>query len=122
MAKAVSRWLPTAAAQVQARVSSCGICGGQSGSVADFLYMLQFPLPILIPPTAPHSSFIVRGWHSRPVNGRRTNWTQSHPMRKKTVVIITAVKLLCNIWQEAEQQNLDHKQLRTSQCFNQSLQ
>jgi hypothetical protein len=29
--QAVSRWLPTAAAWVRARVRLCGICGGQSG-------------------------------------------------------------------------------------------
>jgi hypothetical protein len=29
IAQAVSRWLPTAAALVRARVRSCGICGGQ---------------------------------------------------------------------------------------------
>jgi hypothetical protein len=32
---------------------SCGICGGQSGTGAGFLRVLRFPLPILIPPTAP---------------------------------------------------------------------
>jgi hypothetical protein len=35
---------------------SCGICGGQSGTGADVLRVLRFPLPILIPPSAPHSS------------------------------------------------------------------
>jgi hypothetical protein len=52
----VSLRLPTAAARVQAQARSCGICGGQSGIGAGFLRVLQFPLPILIPPTAPHSS------------------------------------------------------------------
>jgi hypothetical protein len=37
IAEAVSRWLPTAAAQVQSRVWSSGICGGQSGAGAGFL-------------------------------------------------------------------------------------
>jgi hypothetical protein len=32
IAQAISRWLPTAAAHVRARVWSCGICGGQSGA------------------------------------------------------------------------------------------
>jgi hypothetical protein len=31
IAEAVSRWLPTAAARVQSRVWSSGVCGGQSG-------------------------------------------------------------------------------------------
>jgi hypothetical protein len=49
IAQAVSRWLPTAAARVQARVWSSGICGGQSGAGAGFLRVLQFPLPIISP-------------------------------------------------------------------------
>jgi hypothetical protein len=78
-AQAASRWFPTAAARVRAQVRSCGICGEQSGTGAGFLRVLQFPLTILIPPTAPHSSDIVRGWYNRPISGRRTEWTQSHP-------------------------------------------
>jgi hypothetical protein len=54
-AQAVSRRFPTAAAQVRAQVRSCGICGGQNNTGAGFLRVLRFPLPILIPPTAPHS-------------------------------------------------------------------
>jgi hypothetical protein len=46
IAQAVSHWLPTAVAQVQAQVWSCGICGGQNGARAGFLRVLQFPLPI----------------------------------------------------------------------------
>jgi hypothetical protein len=42
---------------------SCGICGGQSDTGACFLRALRFPLPILIPPTTPHSSTI-RGWYN----------------------------------------------------------
>jgi hypothetical protein len=62
IAPAVSRWLPTAASWVRARVWSCGICGGQSGAGAGFLRILRFPLPIFIPPIAPQSpSFIILG-------------------------------------------------------------
>jgi hypothetical protein len=61
IAQAVSRWLPTSAAQVRAQVRTCGICGGPSGTVPGFLRVLRFPLPILIPPTAPHSSSIIQG-------------------------------------------------------------
>jgi hypothetical protein len=44
-------------------VRPCGIRGGQSGAGAGFLRVLRFPLPILIPSTAPHSSSpIIRGW------------------------------------------------------------
>jgi hypothetical protein len=34
-------------------VRSCGICGGQNGTGAGFVRVLQFPLPILIPPNVP---------------------------------------------------------------------
>jgi hypothetical protein len=73
IAEAVSRWLPTAAARVRAQVRLCGIYDGQSSTGAGFLRVLRFPLPILIPQTAPHlSSSIIRGWPSRPISGRRT--------------------------------------------------
>jgi hypothetical protein len=62
------------ASRVRSQVRSCGICGGRSVSGADFLRVLRFPLPILIPPTAPHSSSSVI-WcrYTRPNSGRRTN-------------------------------------------------
>jgi hypothetical protein len=66
--QAVSRRLPTAAA----RVRSCGICGGQSGTGAGFLLVLRFPLPILITPTDPHSSSVICDWYNRPNSGRST--------------------------------------------------
>jgi hypothetical protein len=56
IAQAVSRRLPIEAARVRAPVRSYGICGGHSSTRAGFLRLLQFPLPILIPQTAPHSS------------------------------------------------------------------
>jgi hypothetical protein len=43
--QAVSRWLPTAAARVQTRVWSSGICSAQSAVGAGFLRVLRFPLP-----------------------------------------------------------------------------
>jgi hypothetical protein len=52
IAEAVSRWLPTAAARVQSRVWSSGICGGQSGAGAGFLRVLRFPLAF-IPQNSP---------------------------------------------------------------------
>jgi hypothetical protein len=39
----VSRWFPTAAARVRARVWTVGICGGQSGAGVGFLRVLGFP-------------------------------------------------------------------------------
>jgi hypothetical protein len=82
VAQAGSRRLSTVAARVRARVRSCEICGGQSGIGAGFFRVLRFPLPILIPPTAPHSSSIIRGWYNEPNSGRSTKCTHSHPMRK----------------------------------------
>jgi hypothetical protein len=55
IAQKVSRRPPTGAGRVRARFRLCGICGRQSGTGAGFLRVLQFPLPILIPPTASHS-------------------------------------------------------------------
>jgi hypothetical protein len=79
IAQAASRRLPTAADRIRVQVMSRGICGGQSGIEAGFLRVLRFPPLILISPTAPHSSSIIRGWYNRPISGRRTKWTQSHP-------------------------------------------
>jgi hypothetical protein len=65
---AVSRRLLTAAARIRAQVCSCGIYGGQSGTVAGFLRVLQFPLPFRIPPIAPQSpSSVIWGWYNGPV-------------------------------------------------------
>jgi hypothetical protein len=55
IAQAVSRWLLTAAAQVQTRVWSSGVCGGQSDAGVGFLLVLPFPLPIFIPSNSPSS-------------------------------------------------------------------
>jgi hypothetical protein len=79
IAQAVNRRLPTSSAPVPAQVRSCGICGGQCGTGVGFLRVLRFPLPILIPLTAAHSSSIIRGWYKRSNSGRRTKWTQSRP-------------------------------------------
>jgi hypothetical protein len=67
IAQTVSRWLPTTAAWVRARVWSCGICGGQSGAGAGFLRVLRFPPSIFIPPIAPQSpSSIIWSLYNRP--------------------------------------------------------
>jgi hypothetical protein len=49
IAEAVSRWLSTAAARVQSRLWSSGICGGLSDAGAGFLRVLRFPLPFIPP-------------------------------------------------------------------------
>jgi hypothetical protein len=51
-AQAVSHSLPTEAARVRSQIRSCG---GRSGTETGFLPVLGVPLPILIPPTAPHT-------------------------------------------------------------------
>jgi hypothetical protein len=84
IAQAVSRWLPIAAARVRSEVRSCGICDGQSGTGAGFLRVLRFPLPILIPPTAPQSSSIIRGWYNRPTVADVPS--QSHPTQRNFMV------------------------------------
>jgi hypothetical protein len=55
IAEAVSRWLPTAAARVQSRVWSSGICGEKIGAGAGFLRVLRFPLPFIPQILHPHS-------------------------------------------------------------------
>jgi hypothetical protein len=97
----VSRRLPTAEARVRAHVRSCWICGGQSGTGIGFLRLFRFPLPILIPPTARHSSSNIWGWYNRSVSGRHAKWTVSpHPKkerkkgRKKVKLIACEFKLL----------------------------
>jgi hypothetical protein len=95
IAQAVSRWLPTAAARVRARVWSCGICGGQNGAGAGFLGVLRFPLPIFIPPIAPQSpSSIIWGLYNRPemaaVSG---GLSPTLPMMKKRFCLIAFLSL-----------------------------
>jgi hypothetical protein len=84
IAQAVSRRLPTAATR---------LCGTGAG----FLRVLRFPLPIIIPPIAPHSSSsIIRGWYNRPNSARRTKWTHSHPTPrnvKKINILLLRLRL-----------------------------
>jgi hypothetical protein len=84
IAHAVSRWLPTVAARVRARVWSCGICGEQSGAGACFLRVLRLPLPNFIPPIAPQShSSIIWGLYNRPEVAAVPSRLSPTPVKKK---------------------------------------
>jgi hypothetical protein len=51
---------------------------------AGFLRVLQFPLPIFIPPISPQSpSPIIRGWDNRPVSGRSTQSPNAQIKKEK---------------------------------------
>jgi hypothetical protein len=87
--QAVSRRLPTAAARVRARVRSCGICGGQSGTGAGFLRVFRFPLPIFIPPISPQSpSSIIWGWYNRSVVAAISSELSLTPLRIIILIIL----------------------------------
>jgi hypothetical protein len=96
---AVNRRLPTAADRIRSQFKSvfCHNLWWQSGTGASFLRPLRFPLPILIPPTAPHSSSITLSWYSRSVSGRRTKWTESHPTprNKKAGLKLRPLRVFC---------------------------
>jgi hypothetical protein len=78
---------PTTAAWVRARVWSCGICGGQSGTGAGFLRVLRFPLPIFIPPIAPQSSSsIIWGLYKRPEVATEPSGLSPTPLIKKIYI------------------------------------
>lgn len=84
IARAVSRWLPTVVAQIQAWVRYCEICDGQNGTGVGFLWVHHSPLPLLIPPIASYSSSsssIIWGGtvgQIKPNSGQCTKWIQSH--------------------------------------------
>jgi hypothetical protein len=89
--QSVSLLLPTAAALVRSQVRSRGIFGGRCGTDADFLRVVRFPLPILIPPTAPYSS-IIRGWYKGPTSVRVPSGLCLTPLH--------AITSLCDIFLE----------------------
>jgi hypothetical protein len=92
--QAVSRWLPTAAARVRARVWTCGICGGQSSAGAGFLIVLRFPLPIFVPPIASQSQpSIIWGWYNRPVLAAVPSGLSLTPLR-----IIIKITIMLHIF------------------------
>jgi hypothetical protein len=84
--QAVSHWLSTAAVRVQARVSSCGIRGG-----ADFLVVLQFPLPTFIPPIASESpSYIIRNRYNKSLVAAVPSGLSLTPL----IIIITIIIII----------------------------
>jgi hypothetical protein len=66
IALAVSRWLPTSAARVRARVRSCGIFGGQSSAGAGFFRVLRLPLPTSFHQLLHSHHHVIWGWYNRP--------------------------------------------------------
>jgi hypothetical protein len=99
IAQAVSRWLPTAAGRVRARVWSCGICGGQSDVGAGFLRVFWFPMPIFIPPIAPQSpSSIICGLYNRPEEAAVPSGFSPTPQKKlqHSFIILSFDDLQCS--------------------------
>jgi hypothetical protein len=74
-AEAITRPLPTPAAQVRSQVRRGGIYCIHSGTGESFFRVLGFLLAILISPTTPHSSSIIRSWCNRWSSGCRAKWT-----------------------------------------------
>jgi hypothetical protein len=91
--QAASRWLPTAETLVRVQVRSCGICGRQSGARTGFLRVLRFLLPILIPPTTPHSLSIIRGLvqEAKQWATYQMDSVSPHPKKLKRTKLTTAI-------------------------------
>jgi hypothetical protein len=80
---------------VRARVSSCGICGGQNYTAAGFLRVLRFPLSTSIPPIASQPpSPIIRDWCNRPIVVAVPSRLSLTPLRIKKVQA-SGYKSLC---------------------------
>jgi hypothetical protein len=78
---------------VAVRVRSRGICGAQSGPGAGFLQVLQFPLSIFSPPTAPKSpSSIIWGWYNRPIVATVSSGLSLTPLIIIIIIIIIIIK------------------------------
>jgi hypothetical protein len=79
--QAVSCWLITTADRVRDMVRSCGICGGQIGTGADFLRLRRF---ICHHSTDCSTLIIIRDWYCRPNSDLYAKKTVSlHPKKLK---------------------------------------
>jgi hypothetical protein len=84
------------------QVRSCEICGVQSGTEAGFLWIHWFPLPILTPPIALHSSSIIQGWYNRSVTGQWPSGlslkvpqkTNKKKQKFQTVDLVVPIKII----------------------------
>jgi hypothetical protein len=75
----------TAEARVHARVSPCGIFGGQSGNGTDFFPVLRFYPFSIIPPLLHIHSCLIWGVDKAPVSGRSSTETLFHPIVTKAI-------------------------------------
>jgi hypothetical protein len=92
VAQADSSRLSTTAALDRARVKSCGIWGGQSGTSAGFLLVLRFLLPLIHSTNCSMSSpSIIQGWYNRPINGRSNSGLGSTPVPYYIIIIIIII-------------------------------
>jgi hypothetical protein len=83
--------------------------------------VLRFPLPILIPPTAPHLSSINRGWYNRPLSGLSTKWTQSHPTKNNKEMVELSVSVcvcVCVCVRERERERERQTECLDTKCFS----
>lgn len=79
--RAVAR-LPTTAVRFQSQVRTSWICDGQNDTGAGFLLIFHLPVPILVLPTARHTS----SPPCRPNSGRPARCTQSRLSPRKKIV------------------------------------
>jgi hypothetical protein len=96
--------------KVRARVRSCGICGGQSGTGVGFLQVLRFPLPVFIPPIAPQApSSVIWDWYNRPIIAAVPSALSLTPLRLIKKVQEGRIMKGENIWEENRRNNYNKR-------------